>query len=291
MKKLTFRGGFAGAFTRMPSGSCLVALIASFVEQGRLTDHCLTLWIGDKLGPVERACMMSVLRQGHRLALYCYREPIGVPAEIELRDANQVLSEDKVFVHRSGSLAFFSDWFRYELLSRGLGTWVDADMYLLRPLDMEEDYLFGEESPGMINNAVLRLPPDSPMLPFLLEPFEKGRMPTATPLRYQLASRFWQMLGRERHFSRFAWGSTGPLAVNQLARRFGLASKALPPDVLYPVLWSDAEWIRDPRRKLEEVTTERTVGIHLWNHCISSFKNEPAPEGSFLHRLQAEGRE
>jgi hypothetical protein len=148
---------------------------------------------------------------------------------VELRDANVVLDESKVFVHRTGSLAFFSDWFRYELLKRGLGTWIDADMYLLAPLDMESDYLFGEESPGMINNAVLRLPPDSPMLPFLLEPFEKRLIPRATPLRLRVLSQLRQILTGEPDLSRYAWGSTGPLAVNQLARRFGLASKALPP--------------------------------------------------------------
>ena len=253
------------------------------------TNRCVTLWIGDALGAVERACMLSVLRQGHELALYCYRPPSGVPNGVEVRDANEVLPESNVFFHRSGSVAFFSDWFRYELLKRGLGTWIDADMYLVAPLEMERDCLFGEESPGMINNAVLRLPPDSPMLPLLLEPFEKKKLPAATPGRLRLPMKAREVLTGTADFSRLAWGSTGPLAVNAFARRFGLASQALPPDVFYPVLWTDAEWIRDPAKWLKDVTTERTVGIHLWNECIKSFKNDPAPAGTFLHRLQAEG--
>lgn len=252
-------------------------------------DRCVTLWIGDALGPVERACMLSVLRQGHALALYCYRKPSGVPDGVEICDAAEILPERNVFFHRSGSVAFYSDWFRYELLKRGLGTWVDTDMYLLAPLDIAQEYLFGEESPGMINNAVLRLPPDSPMLPLLLEPFEKKKMPATTPARLRLPMKARKALTGAVDLTRLAWGSTGPLALNAFAQRFGLASRALPPDVLYPVLWTDAEWIRDPARTLEEVTTDRTVAVHLWNECIKSFKNDPAPAGTFLCRLQAEG--
>ena len=33
-----------------------------------------------------------------------------------------------------------------------------------------------------------------------------------------------------------------------------------------------------------------TVAIHLWNECIKGFKNEPAPDGSFLSRLKREGK-
>src|SRR5690349_24548441 len=130
------------------------------------------------MGAVERACLRSVMRQGHGVALYCYRAPDGVPAEIELRDAVEILAESEVFTGRNGSFAAFSDWFRYELLKRGLGTWVDTDMYLLHPLEMRTPYLFGEESPGLTNNPVLRLPAHSPMLPALLAPSASDRVPS-----------------------------------------------------------------------------------------------------------------
>ncbi len=69
-----------------------------------------------------------------------------------------------------------------------------------------------------------------------------------------------------------------------------LPQLAEPEERFYPVHWTSAEWIRDPQVLLEDVIHDGTVAIHLWNYCIRSFKNEPAPEGSFLHRLQAEGR-
>jgi hypothetical protein len=81
----------------------------------------VTLWIVDTLGVVERACLMSVLRQGHGLTLYCYRR------QPECREASRLETLPRYFLnHRfstteMGSVAICSDWFRYELL-KGAGT-------------------------------------------------------------------------------------------------------------------------------------------------------------------------
>ena len=240
--------------------------------------QCVSLWIGDKLGPVERACIRSVLRQGHPFLLYCYEVPAGVPAEVDLADAASVIPETCVFRHRKGSVAPFSDWFRYELQSRGAGTWVDTDMYLLRPLDDERPYLFGEERPGIINNAVLRLPPRSELVEQLLRQF-RGR------LGQNMLANFLRRagLGARR------WGSTGPTALTAAALRTGVACHALPAATFYPMPWQRAGWIVDPELRLEDTVGEATVGIHLWNECIKGFKEERAPDGSFLARLQSEG--
>src|SRR5262245_41766923 len=135
------------------------------------------LWIGPALGPLERACMNSVRRQGHRLVLWCYEEPRHVPDGVELADAAEILPRHRLIRHRSGSVSLFSNLFRYELQRRGLGTWLDCDVYLLKPLDGESPYLLVEEVPGTINSAVLRTPPDSPLLPPLIALFEERIVP------------------------------------------------------------------------------------------------------------------
>lgn len=254
-----------------------------------MTADCVTLWIGDSLGPVERACMRSVMRQGHSLALYCYGRPERVPEGVEVRDASNILSEAEVMFHRNGSPGLFADWFRLELQRRALGTWVDLDMYLLEPIDLAQAYLLAEEYPGLINNAVLRLPPDSPVLPLLIEPFEKRTTPSWLPWHRYLWCRAAELLGGKADLSRLPWGTTGAYGLTALARRFGLYSLACPPDVFYPTNWRQARWIVDPRIQLADVTTDRTKAVHLSNQCIMAFKNVPAPEGSFLSRLQREG--
>ena len=254
-----------------------------------MPERCNSLWIGPSLGPIERACLRSVLRQGHPVSLYCYHEPEGVPEGVELRDASEVIPEDRIIRHHTGSVALFSNWFRYELQRRDRGIWIDCDAYLLAPLASSQGYLVGEEAPGRVNSGVLRLPPGSPLLPPLIALFEERVVPPWLPWRAWIAAR-WRLLASGRSgLARMPWGSAGPQALTALMRRFGLLGLALPADVLYPVHYLDADWIRDPGVKLEQVIMPRTRSIHRWNECIKGFKEQPAPPGSFLARLQEEG--
>src|SRR5690606_1292398 len=91
-------------------------------------DDLVTLWIGPRLSFLERACLRSALAHGHKVALYCSPPPAGVPAGIELRDAAAILPESEIIRHRGGSPALFANRFRYELLHRGLGVWIDCDL-------------------------------------------------------------------------------------------------------------------------------------------------------------------
>lgn len=250
--------------------------------------QCVTLWIGDELGPVERACLRSIARH-HRMSLYCYNELRGVPDEVELRDASEILPYETVSAPWCARADLYSDWFRYELLRRGLGTWVDTDIYLLAPLDMESTYLFGIESTKYLNNAVFRAPADSPLIPRLLEPFLKRRTPNWVPLHRYAARRARELLTGRVDLTDLPWGTTSPIALSVLARKLGLAHLAQPQERFYPVPWQKARWILDPQIRLQDVIGEGTVAIHLWNYCISAFKDEPAPRGSFLERLQQEG--
>ena len=277
-------------------------------ERGRSTENvattdCVTLWIGDSLGPVERACIRSFMRQGHAIALYCYRPPKGIPDGVDIRDAAKIIPEERVFLHRNGSVGIFADWFRYELQRRSLGTWVDLDNYLVAPIDMRRPYLFGQQldvdrpfrlstrRPGEIAIGVLRIPADSPMLPPLIAQFEDGRTPAWLPWYFYWPSRAYEAMTGKANLSRMPWGTTGPYALTALARRFGLSGEAAPAEVFNPISWRDAGWILDPEIKLDDVITERTVGVHLWNACIRGYKDRPAPKGSFLERLQMEGRD
>jgi hypothetical protein len=249
------------------------------------------LWIGDALGPVERACLKSVVRTGHRLALYCYEEPAGVPAGVEVRDASAILSFEAMKNRSDGRRSLVSNWFRYELLLRSLGTWVDADVYGIGEIDGNKAYLFGEQAPGTINGAVLRLPADSPLLPRLVEPFEKQTTPHWLNWRYYFPARIRELTTGEADLTRLPWGSTGPHALTALAKHFGVYGFAEPIERFYPVAWQNADWILDPDRSLHDIATAETVAVHLWNECIKAFKDRPAPEGSFLQRLQQEGAE
>ena len=127
-----------------------------------------------------------------------------------MEDAAKIIPEAEIFRHDAGSVGHFSDWFRYELQSRGLGTWIDTDVYLLRPLDEERAYLFGEQAPGVLNNAVLRLAEDLPVLPELLHPFRERVTPAWLSLPVRLSAKLRELVHGKADFGRLPWGSTGP---------------------------------------------------------------------------------
>jgi hypothetical protein len=232
---------------------------------------------------------MSVLRQDHPLALYCYDPVEGVPPGVEVRDAAEVLPRETIIRHVGGSVALFANRFRYQLQKLGAGTWIDCDTYLLAPIDGDRPYLFGEEEPGRIANGILRIPGDAPLLAPLLRLFDERVIPYWLPRRARLEAA-WRLLSTGRtDLARMPWGTAGPAALTALARRHGVAGHALEPDVFYPVHWSNAAWILDPAKKVEDMVTPKSVSLHLFNELIKGFKDKPAPKGSFLSRVQAEG--
>lgn len=247
---------------------------------------CNTLWIGATLGPVERACMLSVMRQGHRMVLWCYRIPDDVPSGVEIADAAQILAETNVIFHAHGSPSLFSNWFRYELLRRGKGIWVDADLYLLKPLP-DLDILMGLEDAATIGSAVLRLPQDSLMLPPLLSLFDEREVPPWLPVRSRLAGRWRRLMTGKVGLHKMPWGVAGPRALTAIARGCGLFDQALPREVFYPVHWTEAEWIFAPGERIEDRVGTATIAVHLWNERIRHAKHRTA-SGNFLARLHIE---
>ncbi len=247
------------------------------------------MWIGPSLAALERACLRSALSQGRRVALYCYAPPAGVPEGVELRDAADILPEATIIYHRSGSPSLFSNRFRYELLRRGLGTWIDCDVYFVAPLTLHGDYVMGEQGDGKIATSVLRLPPDSPVLAELADLFTEPRVPPWLAWRPRIAAHLRRYMTGRADLSRMPWGSAGPEALTWLAHRYGVADRALPPSRFCPVHWTRAEWIADPALTLESMLAPDTIAVHLWNERLRGFDFTNAPPGSFAARLRDEG--
>jgi len=77
-----------------------------------------SLWVGDRLSPLEHLCIKSFLANGHAFILYVYGEVDNVPPGCTVEDARMILPEESVFLHPSGihigTPSSFSDRFRYE---------------------------------------------------------------------------------------------------------------------------------------------------------------------------------
>ena len=155
-------------------------------------------------------------------------------------------------------------------------------MVLLRPLP-DEDYIFGWESGHSINNAVLRLPPDSPILTDMLA-LALSRPIVPPWFKRRLRVRQWGkwLFGRDTCLNAMPWGTIGPYALTHYAHKHGLAHKAKPIEVFYPVRFNDAVVsLLDPVADLKAITSN-TIGVHLWHSKLALSQHLEPFEGCWL---------
>jgi hypothetical protein len=251
---------------------------------------CCSLWIGGDLGAIAAACLSSFVRRGHRVVLYCYDQPKDVPDGVETADAGPIVSSDRIFKHKeTGSYAFFSDLFRYQLMRASAGIWIDCDVYCVRPITTETPHVFGWQRAGSVNNAVLRLPHDSPVLDPLIALFaQKTPVPpwlSKEQSEHWLAARF---AGEEFTMADLPWGSSGPEALTYCLGANGLLRHASPVEVFYPLPFNRGQLLLQAGADLRGIVTPRTLTIHLWNQMLSRHLDR-AERGSAIDRLRRTG--
>ena len=210
------------------------------------------LWIGPRLSALERLSIVSFLAHGHPVRLFTYGDVEGIPAGVERHDGREILPESSVFTYANGfgkgSVAGFSNMFRYKLLLDHGGYWSDTDTVCLKPFDFDADYVVGRE----------RLPPDP------AKPGVRRERLAAGVLKVPRNSRVMRecyATTNEADKAEIKWGETGPQLLTQRFTHHGLMGHALPPEVFYPVAW----W-----RTVDLVTKPLEVGpeshaVHLWN--------------------------
>jgi hypothetical protein len=104
---------------------------AAVADETPITVHML--WVDGALSPLEQLSCVSFLRNGYRVQLWTYGALTGVPPGVLVQDASQILSAGRLFRDPEGSLAAFSDLFRYWVLSEQGGLWSDMDVICLTP--------------------------------------------------------------------------------------------------------------------------------------------------------------
>ena len=246
------------------------------------------LWIGDTLARIEQLSIASWLAHGHEVRLHAYGQVAGVDSRVELADANAILSHDAVMRlrHRSkGSFALASDYFRYRLQIAGAGLWSDSDVVCLKPVGIDGECLYGMQDAREINGAVLYLHRDLPMLRELLGLFRDNAIPPWVPADIQRKLRFRRWFGLNVTPGHMPWGSYGPLALTELAHKYGLFGLAQPQDVFYPLHCNSAHRLYDPMASLDEILTPRSLTLHLWNEMLRDLRQTQPPDGSPLAEL------
>ena len=127
----------------------------------------VTFWHGP-MDALRQTCLRSQLAAGHKVTVYSFDTIPGLPAGVENADAEAILphafSERLRPPQPDGSwrdwtTLQFSDFFRMKLMAKNLGLWLDADVLLLKPVEIDpaKPY-FAWERPRQLGNSVIYLP-------------------------------------------------------------------------------------------------------------------------------------
>lgn len=224
------------------------------------------------LGPQELACLISFVKNGHEVVVYSYSYK-NLPPFINGRDAREILPEEMLFSlengDHKGSFAIFADIFRWELLKKKGGIWIDTDIICISRDWPDAEIFFGYQDEVIINNAVMKFPAGHELL-------------------YE-AARVSQDIGRN-----CLWGETGPLLLTKLVEKYNLTEYSKQEKVFYPAQFWWARNVREEEVNADKITEFRQMGgvcIHLWNECLRSTgvdKNILPHEKSLLYYILEE---
>jgi hypothetical protein len=232
-----------------------------------------TFWHGSSLSPFEQACLYSVVRRGYSVTVYSYHSLGNLPDELTNGDASEIAPQDMVqrFIYNGRpDLSHFSDYFRYNLFNRTSHIWIDADMLMMRPLDLEvEAGLVARESRSSICGAIMRLNPGC-NLDLLLKRVEEAK-------------------DRE-----LIWGETGPKLLTEIFGEQSILKVAHPPHDFFPIGHDDFWRVFLPsERDWCEARCKESFAVHLWNNIVDRlgvWKRIAPPAGSWLaSRYEADG--
>ena len=232
----------------------------------------VTFWHGP-LDALRRTCLRSQVAAGHRVTVYSFDTSPGLPDGVANSEAEAILphafSEKLRPPEPDGSwrdwtTLQFSDFFRMRLMAQRAGPWLDADVLLLKPVEIDPAKpFFAWERPRQIGNSVLYLPPDDPIVRAFQDLMEQEELtPDWLSLRHRITFALRRLRGGSNRLSDIRVAIYGPPALTALAHRAGSAREALPKRSFYAVH-------AEPRRFFEPsdfsalIGDPQILGLHI----------------------------
>jgi hypothetical protein len=205
----------------------------------------VTFWHGP-LDKLRTTCLKSQVAAGHQVTVYSFEPLAGLPDGVGNAEAEAILSHafaEKLRptgpdgVWRDWTTLQFSDFFRMRLMAQGAGLWLDADVLLLKPVEIDPTKpYFAWERPRQLGNSVLFLPPGDPIVAAFTALMQQDELtPDWLALRHRLTFALRKLRGGSKRLSDIRVAIYGPAALTALARRTGDLRHALPKKSFYAV--------------------------------------------------------
>ena len=218
------------------------------------------LWIGNPLTKVEHLCLKSFVENGHTVHLYTYDKIGNIPDGVIIKDGNEILDKSEIYTYKNGSVSAFSNLFRFTVLYKKGGYWIDTDLLCVKPINYKEEFVFSSETNSNYNvnnitSSFIKLP--------------KGSKEALEAINI-LKERKKDVLSGKIH-----WGE-GPRTVKHIVKKFNLEKYILPWQSTCSCFYDHWPSIFDTRYnfpqaicKVEDIPPEMSC-IHLWNELLRS---------------------
>lgn len=263
-----------------------------------------SLWIGAPLSKLEQLTIQSFLHHGHAFHLYTYAKVGNIPAGTVVKNGGDILPPECIFRDDHGSVAGFSDWFRYALLAKRGGFYVDMDTVCIKPFQFDADshrtdIIVGLEKPGLAGTAVIGIPKNPDDHP-PHEIFARLRDACATFPKIMpwdsnktKLRKLRRMLSLKRAREDVRYGSVGgPLPFTDALRYFDLLKSAKSPHTFFPIQSPDWHSIFDETFANGFPSHADTFALQWWNSRAAKHpdfdKNANFPRASLIEQLKRE---
>src|ERR1700692_3994247 len=227
-------------------------------------------------GPLDRLRRTGLRRQvaaGHKVTVYSF-EPLGRPPDgVGNAEAEAILPHSFAErlpptgaggVARDGTTLQYSDFFRMRLMAESAGLWLDADVLLLKPVEIDpaKPY-FAWERPRQLGNSVLYLPPSDPIVAAFERLMAQEELtPDWLALRHRLTFALQRLRGGSGRLSDIRVAIFGPAALTALARRASELHHALLKKSFYAV-HADPKLFFDPSDFSALISDPGITGLHI----------------------------
>lgn len=224
-----------------------------------------SLWIGNELSNLEKLSIKSFIDNGHEYHLYTYGNVKGVPEGTVIKDANEIVQKEEIFTYKNGSYSAFSNYWRFYLLFKKGGWWVDTDLVCVKSLKDEtyymDDFVFASEPDPKGTSDYETVGATTCMIKM-----KKSSMPAWAAISIQKEHKP-KILSGEMH-----WGS-GPATIKEVIKNYNLEEHVLPWSAVCSCGWNDAQSLVDTyfKPKNNEVINKvenipkHMIAIHFWN--------------------------
>jgi hypothetical protein len=231
----------------------------------------VTFWHGP-LDNLRRLCLRSQVAAGHKVTIFSFEPIAQLPDGVGNAEAEAILPHsfaerlrparpDGVWIDRT--MLQFSDFFRMRLMSKNAGLWLDADVLLLKAIEIDpaKPY-FAWERPRQLGNSVLYLPASDPIVTAFEALMAQDELtPDWLSLQHRLTFLMHKLRGTRR-ISEVRLAIYGPAALTALARRAGELQHALPKKSFYAV-HAEPKLFFEPQDFSALISDADIVGFHI----------------------------